>query len=89
MTATVAADGSLRIEFSKLTSGGTQTIAPEPGQCGWYDRGISNDEPNQILFSGSKKGVFYLIDGLLSAGEFRLLVNNNNQGSLVVAKIER
>ncbi len=86
MQVTTGDDGALSITFVP-TATGTGSVPPEPGQCGWVDRGFSPGEPAVLSVVRAVVGSDQLPATIQAGQAFQVTGYNNNTGAMVVTKI--
>lgn len=83
MVARVQPGSSIALRFTP----GREASVVRPGECTWVDRGFRDGEPNVLSLSGNRRGVNYLIDGMLSGDRFYVHGYNDGNGRLVITRI--
>lgn len=83
MQARVLANGTIQLRFDPSASAGDA----QPGQCAWIDRGFRSGEPTTLSLRGDRRGMNYLLDGMLSGDRFYVHGYNNGSGAMVVTRI--
>lgn len=83
MQARILADASIQLRFAPGNTAGEA----EAGQCTWIDRGFRAGEPNILSLPRDRRGMDYLLNGMLSGDRFYLHGYNNGSGAMVVTRI--
>lgn len=85
MSAEVTGSTQLTLRFAPGTSAGT-SVAPQPGECTWLDRGFAANEPGVMMVGNDASQTAYIVDGVKSGGMFYAHAYNNGS-TLVVTKV--
>lgn len=83
MQVRILADASIQLKFAPGNAAGEA----QAGQCTWIDRGFRPGEPNILSLRGDRRGMDYLLNGMLSGDRFYLHGYNNGSGAMVVTRI--
>jgi hypothetical protein len=83
MQARIAANASIQLTFVP----GTTTGDAQAGQCTWIDRGFRSGEPNTLSLRGNRRGMEYMLNGMLSGERFYVHGYNNGSGSMIITRI--
>lgn len=83
MQARIRSDASIQVKFAA----GSVAGAPQPGECTWIDRGFRPGEPTVLLLRHDRRGMDYLLNGMLGNGRFFVHAHNDNAGSMVITRI--
>ncbi|MBK5958630.1 hypothetical protein CCR97_10470 [Rhodoplanes elegans] len=85
MSAEVTGATQLTLRFAPGTAAGT-SVAPQPGECTWLDRGFATNEPGVMMVGNDASQTAYIVDGVKSGGLFYAHAYNNGS-ALVVTKV--